>query len=222
MDEADEQGFVVIDEVPAVGLDPYPKALLDQHLVTIRELIDRDKNRPSVVAWSITNEPVGKPESAAYFAKVAAEARNLDLAKRPITAALANNKVDYIVPSLDFLMINRYYAWYGDMGYLQVIQGYLIQDIRNMYRKYKKLMMFSEYGADTVPGMHSEPSSMFSEDFQSEYLIENHKAFDVLRKDGFLIGEHIWNFADFMTVQGELVDRKIYKFDYKSNNLHFF
>ncbi len=34
---------------------------------------------------------------------------------------------------------------------------------------------------------------------------EYHKAFDKLRKD-FLVGELVWNFADFMTDQGMSVD----------------
>jgi beta-glucuronidase len=44
---------------------------------------------------------------------------------------------------------------------------------------------------------------MFSEDYQVELLAEFHKAFDTLRARGFFIGEHVWNFADFATAQGE-------------------
>lgn len=62
--------------------------------------------------------------------------------------------------------------------------------------------MISEYGADTVSGLHVSPSWMFSEDYQSELLIKHHRAFDQLRSQGWFIGEHIWNFADFMTAQG--------------------
>ena len=32
---------------------------------------------------------------------------------------------------------------------------------------------------------------------------QNFKAFDELRKMGYLIGEMIWNFADFATPQGK-------------------
>lgn len=54
----------------------------------------------------------------------------------------------------------------------------------------------------TDPDMCSQdPSYVFSEDYESEFLIQYHKAFDSLRAQGFFIGEHIWNFADFMTVQ---------------------
>jgi len=45
---------------------------------------------------------------------------------------------------------------------------------------------------------------MFSEDYQSELLIEYHKSFDTLRSRGFFMGEHVWNFADFMTQQGTI------------------
>lgn len=62
--------------------------------------------------------------------------------------------------------------------------------------------MMSEYGADTLPGLHASPAWMFSEDYQSELLMKHHRAFDILRAQGGFIGEHIWNFADFMTAQG--------------------
>ena len=42
---------------------------------------------------------------------------------------------------------------------------------------------------------------MFTEDFQNDFLSEYHKVFDKLRRE-FLVGEMVWNFADFMTVQG--------------------
>ena len=51
--------------------------------------------------------------------------------------------------------------------------------------------MVTEYGADTVAGLHALPSLQFSKDFQSSSLEEYCKAFDVLREEG------IW----FMTKQ---------------------
>lgn len=35
-----------------------------------------------------------------------------------------------------------------------------------------------------------------------EFVVQYHRSFDKLRHDGLLIGEMIWNFADFMTDQG--------------------
>ena len=77
---ADREGLVVIDEVPAVGLNLNFAALLagdtrphktweelrtkEQHANVIRELIARDKNHPCVVMWSIANEPASQEEGA--------------------------------------------------------------------------------------------------------------------------------------------------------------
>ena len=52
MDFCDKHGIVVIEECPAVGLQGFNDKLLDQHLLSITEMIQRDKNRPSVVSCS--------------------------------------------------------------------------------------------------------------------------------------------------------------------------
>lgn len=48
-----------------------------------------------------------------------------------------------------------------------------------------------------------DPPFVFTEDYQTELMMHHHEAFDILRKKNFFIGEHIWNFADFLTVQGK-------------------
>ena len=57
MDFADRQGIVVIDECPGVNLEEYTYQLKVNHQQAMKELIARDKNRPSVVMWSVANEP---------------------------------------------------------------------------------------------------------------------------------------------------------------------
>jgi beta-glucuronidase len=155
MDEADAQGIVVINECPAVGLNAFDDTLLKQHLLTITELIQRDKNRPSVVMWSIANEPHSSSSAALeYFKKVAAHAKSLDNT-RPITAAISEGyKTDKMSASLDVLMINRYYGWYSDTGYPQVIGKHVLSEFDHWFETHKKPIMISEYGADTVAGLH--------------------------------------------------------------------
>ena len=155
MDMADEQGIVVIDECPAVELNSFGDDVLKQHMNTMSELIHRDKNRPSVVAWSIANEPQsGKPEAEAYFKKISEHARSLD-PTRPITAATdAGYGSDHMAQFLDLLMINRYYGWYSDTGYPQVIEMQLTTDFRAWFKKHNKPILISEYGADTLAGIH--------------------------------------------------------------------
>ena len=57
------------------GIEPFfyfssnfDQPLLDAHLQTLKELIQRDKNRPAVIMWSIGNEPQSQKQvSANYF-----------------------------------------------------------------------------------------------------------------------------------------------------------
>ena len=45
----------------------------------MEELINRDKNRPSVIAWSVANEPKSHEQSAKnYFHEIATFSRNFD------------------------------------------------------------------------------------------------------------------------------------------------
>lgn len=44
---------------------------------------------------------------------------------------------------------------------------------------------------------------MFTEEYQKIVLESYHSVFDQKRKE-YVIGELIWNFADFMTAQGNL------------------
>ena len=48
-----------------------------------------------------------------------------------------------------------------------------------------------------------DPPVVWTEDYQVVLMEQNFKAFDQLRQMGFLIGEMIWNFADFATPQGQ-------------------
>ena len=43
---------------------------------------------------------------------------------------------------------------------------------------------------------------MFTEDFQVDFMKRYHAVFDELKRD-FLVGEMVWNFADFMTAPSE-------------------
>ena len=54
------------------------------------------------------------------------------------------------------LMVNRYYAWYSDTGALDVIQRQIVTEFDAWHQTHPgKPIMISEYGADTVTGLHS-------------------------------------------------------------------
>lgn len=203
MDLADELGILVIDECPAVSLQSFGGVLEKLHLHMIKEMIQRDRNHASVIMWSIANEPHSfLPESDHYFANITRFTKQLD-SSRPVTAAInAEVDRDHIGKHLDVIMINRYNAWYSDTGYTQMITKVLVNYIEQWAERENKPILISEYGADTVTGLHSDPSFVFTEDYQTELMISHFKAFDQLRRNSSFIGEMIWNFADFMTGQG--------------------
>ena len=208
---ADKYGIAVIEEAPAVGMNlwnPENKVFrkgridertLEHHLQVIKEMIDRDKNHPSVVMWSVANEAATFEEEAEeYFKKVIEETKKLD-PTRPVTLVESTSYKDTKVSKyVDVICVNRYYSWYTDSGNLDIIEYQLEKELRNWYEKFGKPIILSEFGADTIAGFHSDPPLMFTEEYQWEML---RRFMETLDRLDFVVGEHIWNFADFMTKQ---------------------
>jgi beta-glucuronidase len=208
---ADQQGLVIIDEMPAVGFNDFKDtplytedragaATLAHHLDVARDLVSRDRNHPCVVMWSIGNEPAShNPGAEGYFRAVAAETRRCD-PTRPLTlvedrepgATLASQFVDVICT-------NRYIGWYSHLAQYDRIEPLLEADLRGWNQRFNKPVIIAEYGADTVAGLHSAVDEFFTEEYQVTTLDRHHRVFDKLP---FVIGEHVWNFADFATKQG--------------------
>ncbi|XP_022164061.1 beta-glucuronidase [Myzus persicae] len=202
MDFADRHGIMIVDECPSVDTDNFSDKLLKKHTTSLAELIKRDKNRPSVVMWSIANEPRSDHKDAdSYFKSVANFVKTLD-GLRPITAAIATQlDTDQLGQHLDIIGFNRYNGWYSLPGHTEIIKSRIEDEAAKWHAKHNKPVFMTEYGADTYAGLHMAPSFVWSEEYQVELMSEHFKAFDVLRSKNFFIGEMIWNFADFKTEQ---------------------
>ncbi|PLS09704.1 beta-glucuronidase [Neobacillus cucumis] len=217
---ADREGFVVIDEVPAVGLHLNFMVMLNggtaqrntwkeiktfaHHEEVIKELIARDKNHPSVVMWNVANEPASEEEGAyEYFKPLVELAKELDPQKRPVTLVThlgSTPDKDKVAELLDILTFNRYYGWYVDGGDLVAAKAKLRAELNGwLERCPDKPFMMTEYGADTVAGLHDVEPVMFTEEYQVEFYRANHEVFDEFNQ---FVGEQVWNFADFQTSQG--------------------
>lgn len=219
----DEEGIVVIDETPAVGVnfmfggganfggqrvrtfDPeHGVQTQAHHREVICELIARDKNHACVVMWSIANEPDSSAEGAyEYFEPLYRLARELDAEKRPCTLASvfsAHAGDDCSAKLSDVICLNRYYGWYNGgpdiAGAMKALRAELEE-----WRAIGKPVMFTEYGADTVAGLHDTAPVMYTEEYQVEYYEQNNA---VLDEFDFIVGEQVWNFADFATSQSML------------------
>lgn len=188
LDACDEHGIMVIAETPAVGLQTFDATKLLFHKQILVEMMHRDHNHPSIIMWSLANEPRSQLEEARdYFESLARFAR-VDLASytvdvnRPLTAAIAQlHADDKIAHTLDVIMINRYYGWYSYTGTTEAIKLPLIESLRGWASKHpNKPLIVSEFGADTLPGLHSMELNheMFSEEYQSDLLLEYERVFD--------------------------------------------
>ena len=204
---ANRFGIVVIDQTAAIGLNKpeyFSQATLEHHKQIIIEMINRDRNHPSVVMWCLANEPESQlPESKPYFSELVNFTRPM-AAGRPLT--LVTNQYynnDKCVEFFDVICINRYVAWYQDYGRLDQISDYMVQDLASWRLTYPtKPVMVSEYGADTIPGLHHDPPFMFTEEYQKEFYAAYHIVFDnvssLLHPDtGYFIGELPWTMFDF-------------------------
>ena len=224
--EADREGFLIIDEVPAVGLfeslsnfldagtgkgaksffsKTTTPTLLNAHLKALEEMIVRDKNHPSVIAWSLLNEPESTDDnSLPYFEKLFSRARDLDPQQRPRTFAMEVSSSPERCKCYhlsDFIALNRYYGWY-------ILGGYEIGEAEKKFREemerwkalsLNKPFIFSEYGADTLSSEHKLPSVMWTQEYQIEVFEMLHRVFDSY---DFVRGEQAWAFADFQTTEG--------------------
>ena len=55
----------------------------------------------------------------------------------------------------DFISLNRYYGWYDETGNIGAIEPLYKADLGQYYEKFHKPIIVTEFGADTVEGIHS-------------------------------------------------------------------
>ena len=202
---------MIIDETTAVGLNmggngnPYACGTGEHHEQVIKDLIKRDKNHPCVVMWSLGNEPDLEhypQEAYDYWHPLYELAHREDPQDRPVTLVCCQNDYtkDITTRTMDVVCLNRYYGWYNLGGDLDAACNGWNMEL-DFWAEQEKPVMLTEYGADAVAGIHQMVPGMFSEEYQDQYYERINCEND---KRPFFIGEHIWNFADFVTVQGPM------------------
>lgn len=215
----DREGILVIDEAPAVGLNAGFTATgllggnpngtwklfktAEHHRQVLHDMVQRDKNHPCVIIWSVANEPASQEDGAKeYFEPLLNLVRELDEQKRPATLVTyeGSNPVSCKVAEIcDLLIINRYRGWYDTEGNLRGAAALLKDELEGFHKRCPdKPIMLGEYGADTIAGFHDINARIFSEEYQVDFLRAYGEVFDSLP---YITGEHVWNFADFATAE---------------------
>ncbi len=186
-------GLLVWAEVPVYWtiswLNPDTYANADKQL---SDLMVRDKNRSSVVVWSVGNEtPLSDPRFA-FMSKLVAKARSID-DTRLVAAALEvhreGNTViinDPLGDKLDLVSFNEYAGWYWSNT----------KDMLN-YKfdiKFNKPVVITEFGADALGGFHADDETRWSEEYQELLYINQFKMLTPIQG---LRGMTPWILVDF-------------------------
>ena len=190
---ADEMGILVWAEVPVYWTISWekPEVYANANL-QLSDLVMRDKNRASVIIWSIGNEtPVSEARNT-FMGKLADTVRSLDHT-RLVGAALevhrSGNVVtveDPLAEKIDLASFNEYAGWYWASN----------KDMLNFSFKvnYNKPVVITEFGADALGGFHADSDTRWGEEYQDQ-LYKNQ--FKMLEAIPGLRGMTPWVLVDF-------------------------
>ncbi len=199
----DELGLMAWAEVPVYwGIDWDNPATLENGKSQLSELIERDRNRASIILWSVANETHPQENRTAFLRTLVAHACDLDNT-RLITAALFSHPEgadvldmttvshhwvidDPLGEDLDVLGINEYHGWY--YGTFEAMAQ------TTWTSTYDKPVIVSEFGADAKGGLHGALDESWTEEFQAE--VYRHQL-AMLSRVPFLAGTTPWILKDF-------------------------
>jgi len=162
---ADRDGIMIWSEIPNWQHISFDKPEVYAKDVTmLREMIRRDRNKASVILWSVSNETSNNPTRTKFLTDLANEARKLD-PTRLITSAIlgptpnGNERVvnDPLCDALDVIGQNEYIGWYEltpeDADRIQWIFP-------------QKPVLMSEFGAEAKFGNHGAVNQRWTEEQQ--------------------------------------------------------
>ena len=188
---ADEEGVLLWEEIPVYWAIAFnnPATFADAEN-QLTELILRDRNRASVIIWSVGNENADTEPRLAFMSKLARKANELD-GSRLVSAAclIKHDKLlieDRLAAFLDVIGINEYYGWY-DPDFEK-----LPQILSNSNPG--KPVLICEFGADARLGQRGTIDELWTEDKQKN-VYEQQVA--TIKKCPYIAGITPWILYDF-------------------------
>ena len=190
---ADKQGIMVWSEIPNWQRISFDKPeVYAEDVFMLKEMIRRDRNKASVILWSVSNETPNNPDRIKVLTNLANEARRLDptrlitsaiIGPRPNGMERVNN--DPLCDALDVIGQNEYIGWY---------EGTPEDADKTNWTFPKKPILMSEFGAEAKYGNHGATNERWTEE-QQAYVLEHQ--FVMLRKIPNLRGTIPWILMDF-------------------------
>lgn len=200
---ADEMGLLVWSEIPVYWTVMFEdKAVYAKAEKQLTEMIIRDKNRASIILWSVANETPVKQERLDFLSGLINKTRELD-STRLVTAAMdtqtttKDGKVidDPLASVVDVIGINSYCGWYYEVPENCASQKWA--------SKYNKPLIMSEVGAGAVQGKFGDKTEIWTEEYQAEVFKQN---IAMMENISALRGVSPWILKDFRSPRRSLSD----------------
>ncbi|MEJ2506433.1 MAG: glycoside hydrolase family 2 TIM barrel-domain containing protein [Ignavibacteriaceae bacterium] len=193
---ADQMGILIWEEIPVYWTIDWNNQNTYRNAENqLTEMINRDKNRASVIIWSIANETPVIETRNAFLKNLILVARKLDKT-RLISAALEQSNYqgnplirtikDPIAEYVDVLSFNEYIGWYDGLpDKCAKITWQIDSD---------KPVLISEFGGGAKYGFHADKLTRWSEEYQEYIYLET---LSMINKIEQLQGVSPWILADF-------------------------
>ncbi len=193
---ADKMGILVWEENPVYWTISWKnEGTYENAKNQLSEVIDRDKNRASVIIWSMANETPTSKARNTFLTNLANFTKRKD-PTRLISAALEQrdykgNKFirtidDPFADVVDVLSFNQYIGWYDGLPEKAAKINWKIEQ--------NKPVIISEFGAGAKYGLHGNKYTRWTEEYQEYLYIETLK---MLSRIDQLQGLSPWILVDF-------------------------
>ena len=206
----DEMGFVLSEEVPlnwwgndfsGTSEEVLDESILEQAMPALERMIQRDKNHPCVIIWSMANESqTAKPAGIAVMRKLIRRTKELD-PTRLVTFVISTQdaRPHAAFEDADLIGVNVYMSVFGrdiclhasDLGERVTRPG--AEYIRRQLAAFpNKPVLVTEYGTRGVPGLHGDMA--YTEDHQTAL---NEAAWRGIQDCAECSGGILWCWADY-------------------------
>jgi len=193
---ADQMGMLVWEETPVYwSIDWGNEETYHNAKNQLTEVINRDKNRASVIIWSMANETPNSEARNLFLTNLRNHTRKLD-PTRLISAALEQKNYqgdpyvkiidDPIADLMDVLSFNQYIGWYDGLPEKCAKITWKIDQ--------EKPVIISEFGAGAKQGFHGTETERWTEEYQEHLYVETLKMIEKIEQ---LRGISPWIMVDF-------------------------
>ena len=188
---ADKIGILLWEEIPVYwAIDFSNPETYENAENQLTELILRDRNRASVIVWSVGNENPDTDERLHFMSSLAKKAKELDPTRLVSAACLVDHSKlmikDRLVDYIDVIGINEYYGWYAPDF------NELIKVFNNSNPQ--KPVVITEFGADALRGARGTVDDLGTEDCQENIF---RMQTETLGKIPYIHGTSPWILYDF-------------------------